>query len=207
VHGLTDFFMHLIDHVGYLGLFVAMTLGNIGAPVGSEVVLPAAGALVATGHLPSLWFTIFVAVAAELLGQTFGYAIGRFGGRPFVERYGKYVRFHHAELDKAHRFFEKYGTFAIFISRFTPVIRGLIGIPAGIAEMPLVPFYVWTALGSLGFCGGLILLGNSVGGHLDTVMPVVHRFGLIVGALVVLAAIVLVVLARRNAVKPSPREI
>jgi len=100
--------MNLIDHVGYFGLFIAMTLGNIGAPVGSEVVLPAAGALTATGHLPNLPATISVAVAAELVGQTLAYAIGRFGGRPFVEKFGKYVHFHHKELDKAHAFFERY---------------------------------------------------------------------------------------------------
>lgn len=200
MHGLTTFFMNLIDHVGYLGLFVAMTLGNIGAPVGSEVLLPAAGALVATGHLPNLGITIAIATIAELVGQSLGYAIGRFGGRPFVERYGKYVRFHHAELDKAHRFFEKYGTFAIFISRFTPVVRGLIGIPAGIAEMPLVPFYMWTFAGSLIFCGGLILLGHSLGGHLDTVMPLIHKFGLAVIGLVVVIAAVWVLVARKKQV-------
>jgi len=195
--------MNLIDHVGYFGLFIAMTLGNIGAPVGSEVVLPAAGALTATGHLPNLPATISVAVAAELVGQTLAYAIGRFGGRPFVEKFGKYVHFHHKELDKAHAFFERYGTFAIFISRFTPVIRGIIGIPAGIAEMPLVPFYVWTFLGSLIFCGGLILLGNSPGNHVDQVMPLVHKFGIALIALIVVVGIAWFVIARKRSNQPA----
>lgn len=203
MHGLTQFFMNLIDHVGYLGLFIAMTLGNIGAPVGSEVVLPAAGALTATGHLPNLGATIGVAVAAELVGQTLAYAIGRFGGRPFVERFGKYVHFHHKELDKAHAFFERYGTFAIFISRFTPVIRGIIGIPAGIAEMPLVPFYLWTFFGSLIFCGGLILLGNSLGNHFDEVTPLIHKFGLALIALIVLITVAWFVIARKRSNQPA----
>ena len=157
MHALSTFFLNLVDHAGYAGLFLAMTLANIGAPVGSEIVLPAAGALAATGHLSSVWLAIAIAVAAELVGQSIGYAVGRFGGRPFIDRFGKYVHFHHAEMEKVERFFARYGKFAIFICRFVPVIRGIVGIPAGIAEMPLVPFYFWTFCGSLIFCGGLIL--------------------------------------------------
>src|SRR5579871_1950000 len=88
----------MIDQLGYAGLFLAMTLANIGAPVGSEIILPAAGALVATGHLSNLWLAIAISVGAELFGQSIGYAVGYFGGRPFVERFGKYVRFHHEQL-------------------------------------------------------------------------------------------------------------
>jgi membrane protein DedA with SNARE-associated domain len=99
VHGLTDFFLNLIHQAGYAGLFVAMTLANIGAPVGSEIVLPAAGVAAQKGALSNVWLVIAVAVLAELCGQSIGYAVGRFGGRPFIDRYGKYVRFHHAELD------------------------------------------------------------------------------------------------------------
>lgn len=189
MHGFTDFILRLIDHVGYAGLFVAMTLGNIGAPVGSEVILPAAGALVATGHLKSLWMTIAVAVVAELLGQSIAYAIGRFGGRPLVARYGRYVRFHEAELGRVEAFFLRFGSFAIFICRFVPVIRGIVGIPAGIARMRLIPFYLWTLLGSTIFCGGLILIGNALGSHVDAITPALHRYGLLLAVLVVLAAV------------------
>lgn len=199
MHALTSFFLHLVDQAGYLGLFVAMALANVGAPVGSEIVLPAAGALVATGHLSSLWLTIAVAVAAELTGQSVAYAVGRFGGRPFAERYGRYVHFEHAQMALVERFFERYGNFAIFICRFTPVIRGIVGIPAGIAEMPLVQFYLWTLLGSLGFCGGLILLGHSVGAHLGSILPVLHKFAYAFLGLVVLAGASVWLIARRRA--------
>ncbi|MGR4063983.1 MAG: DedA family protein [Vulcanimicrobiaceae bacterium] len=181
--------LDLIDKYGYGGLFVGMTLGNIGAPVGSEVVLPAAGALVATGHLSSVWIATAVAVAGELTGGSIGYAIGRFGGRPFVERFGKYVRFHHQQLDRVHGFFERWGTGAIFICRFVPVIRGIVAIPAGIAEMNLLAFYTWTFLGSLVFCGGLILLGNALGEHLGAIYPMLHRYSRIALG-IALAAIV-----------------
>lgn len=185
MHALSSFFLNLVDHAGYAGLFVAMTLANVGAPVGSEIVLPAAGALAATGHLSSVWLAIAIAVAAELAGQSIAYAIGRFGGRPFIDRYGKYVRFHHAEMEKVERFFARYGKFAIFICRFVPVIRGIVGIPAGIAEMPLGPFYVWTFLGSLIFCGGLVLAGHALGAHAGEVIGGVRKYALLIAALVV----------------------
>ena len=199
MHGFTDFILRLIDHVGYAGLFVAMALGNIGAPVGSEVILPAAGALVATGHLKNLWVTIAIAVVAELVGQSVAYAIGRFGGRPLVHRYGPYVRFHEAELAKVDAFFARFGSFAIFICRFVPVIRGVVGIPAGIARMALVPFYLWTLLGSTFFCGGLILIGNALGTHVNSITPALHKYGLLIAVLVVLAVVAYFFVQRRGA--------
>lgn len=196
---LQDLVVGLVDHYGYLGLFIGMALANIGAPVGSEIVLPVAGGLTATGHLPAVWMTIAVSVVAELVGGSIGYGIGRFGGRPLIDNYGKYVHLTHENLNRVHAFFEKYGNFAIFICRFIPVIRGIVSIPAGLAEMNLTHFYLWYALGSLVFCGGLVLLGNSVGGHMDAIAPLLHKSALAILALAVIAivAIVLVVRARR----------
>jgi membrane protein DedA with SNARE-associated domain len=197
----------LVDQYGYVGLFVALLLGNIGAPVGSEIVLPVAGGLTAAGHLDYLWLTVAVAVAGELAGQSIGYAVGRFGGVPVLERFGKYVGFHHSQLVRIHGFFERYGTFAIFICRFLPVIRGIAGFPAGIAEMNLAHFYLWTFLGSLVFCSGLILIGHAFGGHLDAILPLLHRSGTIVAvaAVVAIVAIGLIVRARsrKRGVRPA----
>ncbi|HET9096961.1 MAG TPA: DedA family protein [Candidatus Baltobacteraceae bacterium] len=205
MHHFTVFFLNLLHHAGYGGLFVVMTLANIGAPIGSEVVLPAAGAMVAKGLLSSIWLAIAVAVLAELAGQSIGYAIGRFGGRPFVDRYGKYVRFHHAELERVEKFFARYGKFAIFICRFIPVIRGIVGIPAGIAEMPLGAFYFWTFCGSLIFCGGLILTGNALGTHSHEVIAAVQKYALLIIALAVVAVVIfLFVQSRRGRVQRKP---
>jgi membrane protein DedA with SNARE-associated domain len=187
VHALTDFFFNLIQHHGYAGLFVAMTLANIGAPVGSEIVLPAAGALAARGLLSSLWLTIVVAVLAELFGQSIAYAVGRFGGRAFLDRFGKYIRFHHREMERVEQFFNRYGKFGVFICRFIPVIRGIVGIPAGIAEMPLLSFYLWTFLGSAIFCGGLILLGHALGAHAHEVIDSIRRYALVILGLALVA--------------------
>jgi membrane protein DedA with SNARE-associated domain len=189
----------LIDHYGYLGLFVALVLGNFGVPIGSELVLPAAGALIATGHLTSIWLTVAVALAGELTGATVGYAIGRYGGVPVIERYGRYVHFTHERLVRFHRFFERWGTFAIFVCRFLPFIRGVSAIPAGIAEMNLGLFYLWTFLGSLIFCTILIMLGNALGTHLGEVLPLLHRGGYVVLAVALVAVVVAVFVVRARA--------
>jgi membrane protein DedA with SNARE-associated domain len=189
----------LIDHYGYAGLFVALVLGNFGVPIGSEIVLPVAGALTATGHLSNLWLTVSIALAGELAGGTVGYGIGRYGGVPVIERYGKYIHFTHDRLMRVHRFFERWGTFAIFVCRFLPFIRGVSAIPAGIAEMNLGLFYLWTFLGSLIFCTVLIMLGNTFGTHLDAVIPLLRKGGyFVLGVAVVAAAIAVVVVRLRT---------
>jgi len=192
--------LNFIDRAGLGGLFIAMLLGNIGAPIGSEVVLPTAGALAGAGHLGNIWIAIAVAVLGELVGQGIGYAIGRFGGRPLVTRFGAYVGFHHDQLDRVHAFFERWGSFAVFLCRFIPVIRGIDGIPAGIAEMDLVPFFLWTFLGSTIFCGGLMLLGSAVGHHLAQIVPLLHHYSrlLILVALIALACGCGIAVARRG---------
>jgi membrane protein DedA with SNARE-associated domain len=196
VEHLSHAIVTLIDHYGYLGLFVGLALGNLGLPIGTEVILPIAGALTATGHLTNLWLTIAVALAGELGGGSIGYAIGRYGGIPVIERYGKYVHFTHDRLRRVHRFFERWGTFAIFVCRFLPVIRGIAAIPAGIAEMNVGLFYLWTFLGSLIFCSFLILLGNALGAHLSTVLPLLRRGGYLVLAVALGALIATIVIMR-----------
>ena len=186
----------LVDHAGYFGLLLTMAIGNIGVPIGSEIILPAAGALVATGHLHSLTATIAVAVIGELLGGTVGYAIGRYGGRAFVHRYGHYVLFHEAEMARVEQFFARYGSFAIFLCRFIPVLRGIVAFPAGIARMALGPFYLWTALGSLGFCAALIYLGHLLGKNFGVILPALHRFSLLIIALLVVAVAAYFILRR-----------
>jgi membrane protein DedA with SNARE-associated domain len=199
VEHLQQAIVALIDHYGYLGLFFGLALGNIGLPIGTEILLPLAGALTVTGHLSNLWLTIIVAVAGELGGGTVGYAIGRFGGVPLIERYGKYIHFTHGRLMQVHAFFERWGTFAIFVCRFLPVLRGIAAIPAGIAEMNLTLFYLWTFLGSLIFCTVLILLGGALGAHIDAVLPLLRRGGYIVLGVAILAVVATVFVIRKRA--------
>ncbi|HEY1428243.1 MAG TPA: DedA family protein [Candidatus Tumulicola sp.] len=204
---IQHFAIGLVDKYGYGGVFLALVLGNIGLPVGSELVLPIAGGLSATKHLASVYLTIGIALAGELVGETIAYAIGRFGGVPLLVKYGKYVGFHHAQMDRVHGFFARYGTFSIFICRFLPVIRGIVGFPAGVAEMAFGPFILWTLLGSLIFCSILVTVGYQLGGHLDAVLPLLHRGGTIVGIIaVVLIVVGIVVWSRMRKRNPSTVE-
>ena len=197
------FIVSLVDHYGYVGLFVALVLGNVGAPVGSEIVLPVAGGLTATGHLSALWLTIAVAVTGELAGESIAYAVGRYGGVPAIERFGKYVGLHHQHLMKVHGFFERYGSFSIFVCRFLPFVRGVAGFPAGIAEMNLAHFYLWTLLGSLIFCSGMIGVGYAFGGHLDAIIPLLHRGGILLALLAIIAIVVIALVVRARSRRRS----
>lgn len=194
----------LVHHYGYLGLFIGLVLGNVGFPVAAEVLVPVGAALLARGNPAYLPLVIAVAVAGELAGGTLGYVVGRFGGRAVAERYGKYVGFHHERLDTVNAFFDRYGSFAVFICRFLPMIRGLSPFVAGVAEMNLTAFYLWTLLGSGIFCAALALLGNTLGKHLHTVLPGLHRFGYAILAIAVVVAIVLFIVARARVRRPAP---
>ena len=189
-------FLQIVDEAGYPGLFLVMTLGNVGVPVGTEVVMPAAGALAATGHLSSVWLAALVGTLGEVLGAGILYSIGYYGGRPFVTRWGKYVGLSLHKLDIAHAFYERYGKKTVFICRFIPIIRGISSLPAGISQMQKRYFFTYTALGSAIFCGGLAALGAQVGNHVDAIQPFVHAIAYGVLGIAVLAVIGYIVYLR-----------
>jgi membrane protein DedA with SNARE-associated domain len=192
---VAEFFHTLVVHFGLIGLFVAMTLGNIGIPVGTELLMPTAGALAGSGHFPGLgpipaWVLVgLVGTLGELAGGSILYAIGWFGGLAFVHRYGKYVRFREHELDRVHAFYERYGNATVFWCRFVPLIRGIGSLPPGISRMKRRYFYVYTALGSAIFCFGLAYLGDMAGHNFDTIVTAIHDFFLAILAATVIGAI------------------
>lgn len=191
-----------IDRDGYVALFVLMALGNIGIPVGTEIVMPVAGAFVAKGHLSSLWLTGVVGILGELTGSFVLYGIGYYGGRPFVARYGKYVGLSMHKLDVAHTFYERYGSKTVFVCRFIPFLRGVSALPAGISQMNWAHFLLYTAAGSAFFCFGLAALGNALGNRLGSVLPLIHSVGYVVLALAVVAIVVFFIVRSRRA-KPA----
>ncbi len=206
MESLQNSLVALVDHYGYVGLFVGLLLGNVGFPVAAEVLVPVAGALVATGHLSSVWLAFAVAVGGELAGGSLGYAIGRYGGRTVAQRYGKYVGFHYERLDGLQAFFGRWGTFAVFLCRFIPMIRGLSPFVAGVAEMNLAAFYLWTLLGSGIFCAGLLALGSALGSRLATTIPSLQRWGYVLLAVAVLVLVCAALAARvraRRAARPG----
>jgi membrane protein DedA with SNARE-associated domain len=203
---LSQTFHDLIVHLGYAGLFVVMFLGNIGTPVGTEVVMPTAGALAAQGHFPALgalpaWVLVgLVGTVGEVCGATTLYAVGYYGGLPFVHRYGKYVGFKERELGHVQRFYARFGTWAVLLARFVPFVRGVASLPAGLSRMALPLFVLLTALGSVIFCFGLSYLGEIAGKNLDTILPALHKAALAIAIVAVLLIVGAVVWWRRRKV-------
>ncbi len=208
---LTQIFHDLIVHLGYAGLFVVMFLGNIGTPVGTEVVMPTAGALAAQGHFPTLgtlpaWILVaLVGTAGEICGATTLYSVGYYGGLPFVHRYGKYVGFKDRELGHVQRFYARFGHWAVFLARFVPFVRGVASLPAGLSRMSLLLFLLSTAVGSAIFCFGLAYLGLIAGNHLDAITASLHKAALaiVIAVVVLVVAAVVVIRARKKKAAPD----
>jgi membrane protein DedA with SNARE-associated domain len=168
---LHHFVLHLVERAGYAGLLLVMIAGNLALPVGTEIILPVVGVLVATGHLPSLWLTVLIAVIGELIGGSLLFAIGKYGGPPFVRHFGRFVHLREHEMERVHGFYQRFGSKTVFLSRFIPVIRGIAALPAGLSDMPWPAFLLYTAAGSAIFCSVLIALGSRLGRHLHDVLP------------------------------------
>lgn len=184
---ISAFFNDLVVHFGYAGLFVVTVLGNVGFPAAIELVMLSGGALAATGHLAGVgpvpgWAVVgAVGLLGELCGGSILYAVGWYGGLPFVRRYGKYVRFREHELERVHAFYEKHGRTMVFWCRFIPFVRGVSGLPPGLSRMQKRYFLTYTALGSAIFCFVLAALGDEAGRNVDAITTYIHAFALALG--------------------------
>jgi len=159
---LANIIIAVISSTGYFGVLILMAIESACVPLPSEVIMPFAGYLVSTGQ-----FNLFAVATAGALGCNLGsivaYEVGKRGGRPVIERWGKYVLIGPDELDAADRFFARFGNLAVLIGRLLPLIRSFIAFPAGVARMPLIPFHIYTFIGSWPWCFGLAWLGMTLG--------------------------------------------
>lgn len=199
---LSNYFLSLVQHTGYAGLFLAMVLGNLAIPAGTEIILPVVGMLAATGHTYFAPAAFGVALAGEIVGGSLLWAIGRYGGVAFVHRFGRYIHLEQSSLDRVHGFYTRFGNRTVFFCRFIPVIRGVAGLPAGLSGMSIFPFIGYTLLGSSIFCGGFIALGYFLGRRFSTLMPMVHKLGLGVFLIALVAIVIGVVIQRRRSTTP-----
>jgi membrane protein DedA with SNARE-associated domain len=177
VHEITDAVTALVGDHGLYAVFALMLIDAL-LPAASELVMLYAGALAAgaiTGHQVTLfgagiestpWAYVAMAGAGTVgytLGSVLGWAIGLYGGRPYLERHGRWLHITPGKLDKAERWFDRWGDWAVLVSRVTPVVRSFISIPAGIAEMRLGRYTVLTFLGTLPWCFGIAAAGLALG--------------------------------------------
>lgn len=188
IEALGHFATSLISSLGYGGIVLGMAIESVNIPLPSEVIMPFAGALAATGRF-SFWLVVLAGAVGNVIGSVANYYLGAKGGRPFLERYGRYVLVHPEELDAADRWFAKYGLAAVFFTRMLPVVRTFISFPAGIARVRLAPFIGLTFAGSFIWSAFLTYLGFSLGAHYDTsVRPLLHRFDYVIVGILALAA-------------------
>ena len=188
---LVVFVTQAISFGGYAGIAALMGIESACIPLPSEIIMPFAGYLIFTGRFSLLAVATAGAIGCNV-GSLIAYWIGAIGGRPLVERYGKWVLMNHHDLDRMTHFFEKYGAITVLLARMLPVVRTFIAFPAGIAKMSQTKFHLYTFIGSWPWCFGLAYVGMKLGEkwHTDPRFhQAFHRFHLVV-EVALLAAIV-----------------
>jgi len=192
------FLNSLYGAVGYLGVMLAMGIESAMVPLPSELILPYAGFLVSdqtqieplTNGPWQFWIVVVIATIGNTLGSLVAYAIGAYGGRPFLERWGRYLLIRPHEIELADRFFERYGAATVFVGRLLPIVRTFISFPAGVTRMPLGPFIVYSTLGALPWSALLVYAGTVLGAHWVDIRHALQPFDLAI-AVVVVAGVVL----------------
>lgn len=180
---LSGFIVATISKMGYLGIVLLMAIESACIPLPSEIIMPFSGYLVSRGEL-NLWWVAVAGAVGCVLGSLVAYWVGMYGGRPFIEKYGKYILLSRHDLDIADRWFAKHGEVIVFVSRLLPAIRTFIAFPAGVARMNLTRFVIYTFAGSLPWCLGLAYVGQKLGEQWDkddTLKTWFHRFDFLIG--------------------------
>jgi membrane protein DedA with SNARE-associated domain len=178
-----------ISALGYGGIVLLMAIESACIPLPSEIIMPFSGYLVSRGEM-NLWLVGIAGAVGCVVGSIVAYYIGMYGGRPFIEKYGRYILLSRHDLDLADRWFAKYGEAIVFISRLLPAVRTFIAFPAGVARMNMTRFIVYTFAGSLPWCLGLAYAGQKLGEQWDkdeTLKTWFHRFDFVIGIVGVLA--------------------
>jgi len=203
---LSGLIVATISALGYAGVVLLMAIESACIPLPSEIIMPFSGYLVYTGRF-NLWWVGVAGAAGCVLGSIDAYHIGLYGGRPLIEKYGRYILVSRHDLDLADRWFERYGEIIVFASRLLPVVRTFIAFPGGIARMKMSRFITYTFLGSLPWCIGLAYVGRLLGEQWDkndTLKTWFHRFDFVIGILILAGAVWWVWRHLRNARTPHP---
>lgn len=189
--GLTEFIVRyatlVISKTGYVGIGILMTMESMIMPVPSEAVMPFAGFLWFE-HRLSFWGIVLASTTGSIIGSLISYCIGAYGGRPFVKRYGKYFLLNERHLDRTEDFFSRHGEITIFFSRFIPVVRHLISIPAGLGRMNIVRFSIYTIVGAGLWNSFLTWLGYHLRDNWETIRQHMEVLDIVLAAALLAAA-------------------
>jgi len=186
ISALAAWIVGVISSTGYFGVLILMAIESACMPLPSEIIMPFAGYLVSIGKFTLIGAATMGALGCNV-GSTVAYLIAAKGGRRAFERWGAYVLVSAAELERAERFFARYGAITVFVGRLLPVVRTFIAFPAGLARMPMMKFQIYTFLGSWPWCFGLAYIGFLLGTRWNsdpTFRKLFHEFDAVVVALV-----------------------
>ena len=181
--------VQILDTTAYAGAFVLMALESMIAPVPSEAVMPFVGFLVADGKW-NLWLALLSTSLGSITGSLASYAMGYYGGKPLILKVGKYLLLNKHDLELTERYFHhRQGVYTVFIARFIPVIRHFISIPAGMGQMPILPFVGMTLVGATLWNGLLLYCGIRLREHWTVVQKYSHQVDIVIVALVIVGTI------------------
>ena len=199
---MSEWITNLVDAGGYLGVVFLMFLENVFPPIPSELVMPLAGFATARGEL-SFAGVVAAGTLGSLLGALPLYGLGRWASEErlvrWADQYGRWLRISGADIHAADAWFDRHGGKAVFLGRLVPGVRSLISIPAGMAEMPLVPFLLYTTLGTAIWTAALAWAGRLLGDHYDRVATYVGPASWVVAGLLAVAAAVWWLRRKRSA--------
>jgi len=203
---VATFIIAVISAGGYLGIALLMGIESACIPLPSEIIMPFAGYLVYTGQLNLFWVATAGAIGCNL-GSIPAYWLGAWGGRPAIERFGRFVLLSRHDLDRTQTFFQKYGGITVLLGRLLPVVRTFIALPAGIARMNQFRFHLYTFIGSWPWCYLLAYIGMKLGNKWETdprFKEIFHRFHLGVEIVLLIAIVWFVRTHWKNRMRTNP---
>lgn len=189
-HEIILFLTDLFEQIGWGGVLGIMALESANIPIPSEVTMPLSGWLLVQAKGGSAFDAIMLGGLVGGLGCTLGsiisYALGAYGGRALLDRYGKYLMISHHDLETADRWFARWGDWTAFLSRLLPIVRTFISFPAGVARMRVSTFVIYSFVGSFIWCGGLAYGGYAFGARWEELRALMRPFDIPI-AIVILA--------------------
>ncbi|MBI3952615.1 MAG: DedA family protein [Candidatus Doudnabacteria bacterium] len=185
---VTNFITSTIDQLGYVGVALLMAVESAAIPLPSEIIMPFSGFLIESGRF-NLWGLGLAGAVGSVVGSVITYALGYYGGRPLIIKYGRFVLISQHDLELTEKFFKKFGSLSSFIGRVLPVVRTFISIPAGIGKVKFLPFVFYTFAGSLIWSFFLAWLGVKLGQNWTLLESYFRKFDAVIVIVIVIVII------------------